>query len=498
MLGALASPACRDKGGFVSRARESFPLTLAILAAGCAGSPESPSPDSSAPTTRPSVVLIVTDDLDIQAAAYLPVTLSAVAAAGMTFRNAFVPTSLCAPSRASVLTGELAHNHGLVTNSLPRGGFERFNAEGGEGSTLATWLREAGYRTVFLGKYLNGYPGGNPSWVPPGWDDWHADFSADDAGETGLNYYDYSMNDNGVVTVYGRGYEDYVTDVVAAKAREALRDVPDAQPFFLYVAARAPHRPALPAHRHAGLFGGDRAPRSANFNEKDVTDKPAYVRLLPRFGARSLRQIDQLYRDRLACLQAVDEMVSGLLQELSARGRLGSTYVIVTSDNGFMLGPHRFERGKEAPFEESIRVPLYVRGPGVPAGSASDALVLNVDLTATIVDWARASAPELDGRSLAPLLSTGSTPGWRVDVPLEHWQKQSPGSEGDEAISDFAGVRTDRYTYVEHSTGERELYDLASDPFQLENLAAGAPRDLVASLSSRTAALRACRGASCH
>jgi len=473
------------------------------LAAGClattacggsAGGPAAPEP---APPP-PSIVLIVTDDLDMEGMQFMPVALSRIAAAGMTFRNALVPTSICAASRASILTGELGHNHALYTNSAPRGGFDKFHEEGREGSTVATWLHAAGYRTIFLGKYINGYPGkAPPSWVPPGWDEWHADFSPDDAGESGLIFYDYAMSDDGVVSSYGDAPADYVTDVVAAKALEALRAVPGDQPFFLYVAPRAPHRPALPAPRHAGLFKGAEAPRTPNFDEVDVRDKPRYVRLLPRFSDRSRRQVDQLYRDRLASLQSVDEMIGRVVDELQAQGRLATTYVLVTSDNGFMMGPHRFVWGKEAPYEESIRVPLCVRGPGVPAGTTSDALVMNVDLAPTLVEWARADAPTMDGRSLRPLLAAGSSAGWRTDVPLEHWQKQSPGAGGDETIPDFSGVRTGHYTYVEHATGEVELYDLDADPYQLDNRAPRAPADLVARLSARTAALRGCRGTSC-
>jgi N-acetylglucosamine-6-sulfatase len=476
-------------------------LGAAALLAACGGESGSPPTDPApvpSPGPPPSIVLVVTDDLDVSSMPEMPIALSQVAAAGMTFRNAFVPTALCAPSRVSLLTGEYGHNHGLYTNAAPRGGYQRFRNGGGEQSTVATWLRRAGYRTIFLGKYVNGYPAGDESHVPPGWDDWHADFSAGDEGESGLNYYDYAMNDNGVVTEYGRQPEDYETDVLVAKALEALRNVPDDTPFLMYLAPRAPHRPALRAPRHDGLFAGATAPRTPSFGEVDASDKPYFVRSLPLFTDRSVRQIDQLYRDRLACLQSVDQLVGRLLEELSARGRLAHTYVILTSDNGYVMGPHRFIHGKETPYEEALRVPLYVRGPGIPAGVTSDALVLNIDYVATFVEWAQASAPEMDGRSLVPLLATGSAADWRSDFLLEHWQKQEPGTGGDQAIPDFFGVRTAQHTYVEYATGERELYDLQADPYQLDNGIDDAPRDLVRRLADRTAALQGCRGASCR
>jgi arylsulfatase A-like enzyme len=297
---------------------------------------------------------------------YMPKALSLLANAGVTFTNSFVATSICAPSRASILTGVYAHNHDLLTNLPPRGGYNKFYGEGREGSTIATWLKAAGYRTIFLGKYLNGYPSGSPSYIPAGWDDWHTDFTSNDGTETGLVYYDYFMNDNGTVTQYGQSPADYLTDVVAKKALQALKSVPSGQPFFMYVAPRAPHEPAIRAIRHDGLFGGLTAPRKPNFDEADMTGKPEWLREFPLFTARDERRIDQLYVDRLGCLQSVDEMIQQIVQELTTEGRLENTFIVLSSDNGFLLGPHRFPHGKEAPYEESIRVPLLVRGPGVP------------------------------------------------------------------------------------------------------------------------------------
>jgi N-acetylglucosamine-6-sulfatase len=470
---------------------------LALVAQACGGSSGTALTPAPTPTPGPppSIVFVLTDDLDMQSMPYMPKALSLIARQGVTFTNSFVATSICAPSRATILTGQFAHNHGILANVAPRGGYDKFYG-GGESSTIATWLKAAGYRTILLGKYLNGYPSGSPTYVPPGWDDWHADFNNDDGAETGLEYYDYFITDNGVVTQFGQDPADYLTDVLAQRAVTALKQVPANQPFFMYLAARAPHVPAIRAPRHDGLFASLGAPRTPNYDEGDMTGKPDWLREFPPFTPQVEFQIDQLYRDRLGCLQSVDEMIAQIVQELDAEGRLANTYVVLASDNGFLIGPHRFPHGKEAPYEESIRVPLLVRGPGVPAGQTRDALVQNVDYAPTIAEWARANAPELDGRSLAGLLRTGSVADWRSDLLLEHWQVRLKAAET--AIPDFVGLRTNDYTYVEYATGEAELYDIHKDSFELSNQYGGAPATLLKQLSDRVAALKSCRGAPCR
>jgi arylsulfatase A-like enzyme len=470
-------------------------LLDAVSCGGAGGSPSGPTPTPT-PGPPPSIVFILTDDLDVQSVPYMPKALSLIAAQGVTFTSSFVATSLCAPSRATILTGQFAHNNGMMQNVAPRGGYDKFYGEGRESSTIATLLKAAGYRTILLGKYLNGYPSGSPAYVPPGWDDWHADFTNGDGAETGLEYYDYFLNDNGVVTRFDHDAADYLTDVLAQRALTALKQVPANQPFFMYLAPRAPHDPAIRAPRHDGLFASLSAPRTASFDEGDMTGKPDWLREFAPFTPQVELQIDRLYRDRLGCLQSVDEMIAEIVEELDAEGRLASTYVVFASDNGFLIGPHRFPHGKEAPYEESIRVPLLVRGPGIPPGQTRDALVFNVDYAPTFVEWARASAPEMDGRSLASLLAAGPTPGWRTDLLLEYWQPRL--KQADTGIPDFVGLRTTDYTYVEYATGQAELYDIHKDPYQLSNQYSGAPATLLKQLSDRVAALRSCRGATCR
>jgi arylsulfatase A-like enzyme len=473
-----------------------LPACLALLEAACGGSAAtSPSPAPTPTPGPPSIVFILADDLDMQSMPYMPKALSLIANEGVTFTNSFVATSLCAPSRATILTGQYAHNHGAHNDKGDQGGYNAFAAGGRESSTIATWVKAAGYRTILIGKYVNGYPSGRPTYVPPGWDDWHGVFGNNDGDESGLQYYDYFVNDNGTVTEHGEDPADYLTDVLTAKAISALKQVPSGQPFLMYLAPHAPHTPALRAPREAGLFAGLTAPRTPTWDEGDMTGKPEWLREFPPFTDADVADIDALFRDRLACLQAVDDMIEQLVQELTAEGRLANTYLVLASDNGFILGPHRFPHGKEAPYEESIRVPLVVRGPGVPAGQRRDGLVQDVDYAPPFVVGARASSPELDGRSFAGLLATGSTSQWRHDVLIEHWRIRRGGSPA--AIPDFFGLRTDDYAYVEYETGEVELYDIKADPYEHVNQF-GASTALLQQLSARVAALKGCRGLSCR
>jgi N-acetylglucosamine-6-sulfatase len=440
---------------------------------------------------RPNIILVLTDDQDVDSLDAMPRVRRLLTSQGVSFSNSFVSVSLCCPSRASLLTGRYAHNHGVRSNKPPLGGFTGFVAGGHEASGLATWLHAAGYRTALVGKYLNGYPAADErGHVPPGWDEWQALFS-----ERGSdNYFDYSINANGRIVAHGHQAQDYATDVLAEAALAILRKPSFREPFFLLLAPSAPHASSTPAPRHEGLFVGLEMPRGPSFDEEDVSDKPAYVRDEPRIGAREREQIERRYRRRRRTLVAVDEMLERVLAALQADGRLERSFVFYTSDNGWFDGEHRFARGKAAPYDESIRVPLIVRGPGVPPGVARDQLVVNVDLAATLVEIAAARPPgALEGRSLLPLLGVHPPAAWRRELPLEYWSV-----DPEEGVPGFAGLRSERQLYVEYETGERELYDTVADPFQLRNVFATADADLRRRLATRLADLRGCRGAACR
>ena len=447
---------------------------------------------------RPNIVFILSDDLDMAAMEFLPRVQAQLVARGASFANAFSATPLCCPSRASLLTGQYAHNHGVLTNGGPsRSCFEDFRDSGRERLALPQWLKSAGYRTAFVGKYLNRYPGVDPAsdqgYVPPGWDDWHATFAEGTAECPSCAYYDYAMNDNGQVVSFGHRDADYLTDVIAERAVGFIKDARRAgdAPFFLWVAPSAPHTPASPAARHEGAYGDQRAPRTPNFNEEDVEDKPTWLRAQPRLSAEEEVEVDGLFRDRIESMLSVDEAVEKLVNAVAALGELEDTYFIFTSDNGFLMGPHRFPTGKEAPYEESIRVPLVIAGPGVPAGTLRQD-VLNIDLPATIAEIAQATPTgPVDGRSLVPLFS--GSPAWRTDLLLEFEARTAGG------IPSWTGLRTDDWIFVDYpAVAEREYYDLKADPFQLENRAGSLAADRLATLMTRLDRLQGCSGASCR
>lgn len=474
-----------------------------------------PLPSTTAPPkAKANIVLVLTDDLDARSIEFMPKLKSLLAERGTTFSNYLVNVSLCCPSRTSMLRGQYAHTTGIFGNQPPAGGFEAVYAKKLEDSTIATWLHDAGYRTALIGKYLNGYPQRAAStYVPPGWDEW-------DSPSKGVPYseFNYTLNENGTLVSYGAAPEDYLGDVIAAKAGAFIRQASaDRKPFFLYLPTYAPHGPATPAPRHQDLFPEAKALRNPSFNEEDVSDKPAWVRALPSLTPARVRQIDDLYRKRLQSLQAVDEMLAGLVQTLQETGSLDNTYLVFSSDNGFHLGQHRQMSGKQAPYEEDIRVPLIVRGPGVPAGRTVDHLSGNIDLAPTFAEWAGVQAPDtVDGRSLAPLLRTDPPPvaAWRDAFLLEHGAPEvvdgsdvsgvnepadpSTSPAGNRGIPQFNGIRTRTHTYVEYSTGERELYDLTADPHQLQNSVQSADPALVRSLADRLHQLARCSGAACQ
>ncbi len=456
------------------------------------------------------MVLILTDDLDVGLLRghreHYP-NLGELAAEGTTFENAFVTDPLCCPSRATILRGQYSHNHRIVGNWWPQGGAKKFRSLGHEDSTVASWLQDRGYRTVLVGKYMNDYYG---DYVPVGWDDWYA---------VAGGHLSVELNENGRIRRYDPE-RHHLDDVLAEKATGYVRRSPeDGAPFFMWVGTQAPHAPATPAPRHEGAFAEARLPRGPSFDEGDVSDKPDWVRDNPHLGGERIAPMQDLYRDRLRSMLAVDALVGRLVDALEARGELDNTYIFFSSDNGWHAGEHRLTPGKWTAYEEDVRVPLIVRGPGVPKGRTLPQLVLNNDLAPTFVDLAgagEATPSFVDGRSLEPLLA-GSPPDegdWRsaflVEAASELGATAIPPLSGDRLPEDWQqapredwgrpgleAVRTTNYLYVEYGTGERELYDMRSDPYQLDNLYDEADPELLRRLQERLAALRDCSGADC-
>ena len=421
--------------------------------------------------SKPNILVIETDDQTVESMKVMQNVNALIGAQGATFANSFVNYSLCCPSRSTFLTGQYAHNHGVLSNSGPEGGFQRFESLHAT-NNLAVWLRNAGYYTALVGKYLNEY--NNKPAKPPGWSEWHA-VAPDDQ-----RVYDYTINNGGVLTKKGHDAADFKQDVLTTRAVNFVgRRASNPQPFFLWLTYTAPHialgpspRPPSdcqsapqPAPRYAHAFDSAPLPMPPNFNEADVSDKPAAIRALPLLDDAQIADIRRKYRCQLESLLAVDDGVRKVVDALEAKGALDNTLIIYTSDNGYFNGEHRIAKFKNHAYEESIRVPLEMRGPGIPQGVTVNSLVINADLAPTMVDAANADPGlTMDGRSLLPVIRHPGITGDR-ELLIER-----PPEASRPSVPSFAAIRTRRYLYSEHSTGETELYDLRNDPFELRSL----------------------------
>jgi N-acetylglucosamine-6-sulfatase len=488
---------------------------LTLIAFGDAVCAGAHSPANSTVPPTPNIVVIMTDDLDepaldtMLALQLMPNLKEDIIDLGYKFTESFVTYPLCCPSRATFLTGQYPHNHNVLGNEQPYGGATAID----DSSTLATWFQTAGYHTAWIGKYLNKYgedkdassPKDDPTYIPPGWTEWYALIDP-----TTYYVFDFQINENGTVRDYPRGNDDsnYQTDVLAQLAVNVIQKT--SQPFFLVVAPLAPHVEA----KKVGLSGCKESKRpqgwgrfirpdpkdefdkplawatlnnlpllpknDPSFDEADMSDKPRWMRKkLSAMTEEDEQCLTTQYHSRLASLLAVDDLIGKVvdaLEEANAR----HTVLIFTSDNGYLQGQHRIDT-KFFPYEESIRVPLYMRTPDSFTAKEINALVLNNDLAPTLAELAGVSIPAthiVDGRSLSPLLSNEISSNWRFGFLLESRQEIT-----------YLGVRTanrlqiDRWdlgkiAYIEYIelevTGEpvddREFYDLKSDPYQLNSL----------------------------
>jgi len=495
---------------------------------------------------RPSFVVIQTDDqtLDELYAAFgqpklqaMPNTLNLIAKRGETFNRYYVSYPLCCPSRVSLMTGRYAHNNGVKGNIQPNGGYFGFSFRAAYTHNIATWLQGAGYRTIHVGKFLNGYgdePYSNGTEVPPGWSAWHTVLKSD----TDHYYYGYSLNNNGVVEgPYGdsgtwepREYitrDDigcpfaplngqpcfYETDMLTNLATQEIRNTPEEQPFYLQLDYTAPHgdfrKPAgpEPAPRHYDWFKGAPLPhnRGQGFDEGNVTDKPSFIREAPYLGLSEIHTYRVYYDKALESLRSIDDGVKLLIDTLGSLHRLRNTYVIFTSDNGFFYGEHRLLGGKFLAYEPSTHLPFLIRGPHIKAGTESGEIVGNIDVAPTILELAGVTPDKsVDGRSMTPFFKDPelrtlrpylfesfvetddvneagaiAEPGdqSRATALQQRAASQSAARPGGGASAsllappkDYEGIRLGPYKYIAWPDGEKELYDLETDPYELNNL----------------------------
>ena len=451
--------------------------------------------------SRPNIIFVLTDDLDWSLVQYMP-HVTHLRAQGTTFTNYVVTDSLCCPSRASTFTGNYPHGTGIFTNGAPDGGFALFHAFGEERDTFATRLRAHGYRTALMGKYLNGYTAqgrvdGKRRYIPPGWSEW-------DVAGNGYSEFDYNLNQNGKVVHYGSRPGAYLTDVLARSGSAFIHRASRArQPFFLEIATFAPHTPYTPAPRYAEDFPGLQAPRTPAFNEADVSDKPSWLRDHPLLDSTQISEIDAAYRKRAQAVEAVDDLIGKLEARLRRDGMADNTYIFFSSDNGLHLGEHRLMPGKLTAFETDIRVPLVVTGPGVAAGRDIARVAENVDLYPTFVRLGRAgTSPLVDGKSLLPLLRGDPAPNWRNAALVEHHGPDFAAAAGPDAAQlgsgnppTYEALRLQHSIYVEYANGEREYYDLRSDPYELTNTYSTLSASKVNALHAQLARLASCSGA---
>jgi arylsulfatase A-like enzyme len=446
---------------------------------------------------RPNVVVVLTDDQTKRDLSVMHQTRRLLKRRGTTFTNNFATYPLCCPSRVTLLTGQYAHNHGVGSNNPPHGGYPAFRRRVNPRQTLPVYLHRAGYRTGLVGKFLTYYGTSRPLEIPKGWDYWQALT----LGESWM--YGYTLNSNGHLHTYGGSPSDYQTDVLSRKADRFLRrSAHHRRPFFLLFATGAaheepasffkpnPHRNPRPAPRDRNRFQHRRLRRPPSFNERKIGDKPPLNFLRRhRLHRSDRRDLTRLYRSRLESLLAVDDAVRRLVHALRRSGELHHTVIIFTSDNGYLLGEHR-QRGKELPYQESVRVPLVIRGPGFPRRAHRSQLAANIDLAPTIVDLAHAGGRRrMDGITLLRLARNPAR-GRRRDILFERSRLEGRA---------FASVRTARYVLTKYARRGTELYDLRHDPYELRNRArAHAYAPVRRALFPRLRALRDCKRRRCR
>lgn len=509
--------------------------------------------------TRPNFVVIQTDDQPLQQFTgtwigmngrqrpIMPNTLKLVRNKGVDFRQYVTPFPLCAPSRASLLSGQYAQNHGVVRIGGPRGGWDGYRSNRIHDENIGVWLQRAGYRTMHFGKFINFYGGLDEpaeSEVPPGWDHWVSDATDNSTRE----FYGYRQNVNGVLTPrigypwydqiagkdplgcpgLGLAHCDYHTDSMSIQAAEQIRQS-GSRPFYLQLDYHTPHgdsRPPAgpePAVRHYDTAIKTPGPTPPGYNEADVSDKPWFLRdETPRLTQGEVNQLGTEHRKAVEALRSVDDGVRRIIATLRQTGKLANTYVIFTSDNGFFLGQHRIHRGKLLPYEPALRVPMAIRGPGIKPRTVSREIVANQDIAPTVLRLAGARAgSRLDGRSMAPfwkrpkrksrrpiLLSSyqaathlipGDYPEDPVVIAGTSGKRGGAHSSAKAANQNYVGIRIGPYKYVEYEAGEGELYVLRNDPHELRNRF-GQPgyERIQRYLARQLKRLRGCSGASCR
>ncbi|KAL3441786.1 alkaline-phosphatase-like protein [Aspergillus insuetus] len=481
--------------------------------------PSQCSPPSKPPGHKPSpnFVFVLTDDQDLtmNSIEYMPHVRDRIRQKGVDFSNHFVTTALCCPSRVSLFTGRQAHNTNVTDVDPPYGGYPKFVSQGLNDDWLPVWLQDAGYNTYYVGKLFNG----------------HSVETYNQPFVKGFNGSEFLLEPNTYSywnSVYQRNHDlpksyagRYTTDVTIEKALSFLDDAitnSKDRPFFLTVAPIAPHfekqpdaaadeplYPPVPAPRHAHLFTDAKVPRVPSFNPLQHTG-PSWINGLDLQNQTQVDYADFFYRQRLRSLQGVDELVDRLLTRLEESGQLENTYVIYSSDNGFHIGQHRLPPGKTTSYEEDIRVPFFVRGPGISSSPRKETQVTtHIDFAATIFELA--GIPLRDDFDGTPMKFTKT--GSSAAVPHEHVIVEYWGDAVLEAADNTIRMSNNTYKstriiskshnlfYAVWCTGDHELYDLNNDPYQMNNIYATTPQTILDRLDGLLLVLKSCGGSTC-
>ena len=536
-------------GGVTARVLGTLLATVAVaLATGASAQARPADADADG---RPNILVVMTDDMSYDDLKFMPHVQKLLADKGTSFSDAVDSFPLCCPSRATFISGQYAHNHGVIGNFWPYGWYGMKDRK----NILPAWIDKAGYETALIGKWLNGYGAKDGHGeIPAGFDIWRGllDVSAYD-------YFNFVMNQDGKLKTWGDSafakglvefanievipnpgglqgvlaklhevfgnppYDywgkhrprDYSPDVTGKVTEQIIRKQGDSKkPFFVWWAPAAPHREDVsttlmgragrdprPPQRYSKEVSKFKLPHPPNFNEADFSDKSSHLQqTAPELSQAQIDQLQLDYEGRAGSMMAVDDHVARMVKILKSTDQLKDTTIVFVSDNGWLEGEHRIPGDKYLPYEESLKVPLIIRGPGIPKGQTVHGQVSNIDFAPTLVDLAGAKAGRtMDGVSLMPTIKDPSkvpnraieieapAPLFAGDIPQNAWDRP------------YSGVRTDRYTFVIWTeTGEHELYDRKKDPFELNNVAETPRyRGIEAKLGRKLVKLDTCKGKSC-
>lgn len=450
--------------------------------------------DRTATVGRPNIVLITMDDMRADELRYMSNVL-ALAEHGFKFRRAYSTLPQCCPARASLLTGQYAHNHGVMSNHYKLGGgYEQFVHVVDPDDTLGVKLQRAGYRTSYIGKYLNRYGKFGAAKTPEGWDNWRGI-----VGRSVMSYDQQVFSMNGERVVSSTSNTITVTDLAIQDMRVGK------DPFFVWLNYLAPHSGYTDTHHGTPLpLKHDRKvdiePRSI-VEERQFGDKSSYVARQGRLSEADRAFIARNHAARVRSLIGVDRKIGRMVEYLEATGQLDDTVIIFHSDNGFLMGEHGFRAGKNVPYEPSVKVPLVLAGPEVPVGRSSTMVTLH-DVSVTIMDMAGVKVLSgLDGVSLQDILADESS--YR-DRPVLYesgptFNNTGLGMKTDRGTRFFTAIHYRRWVYIRYHDGQHELYDLRRDPDQLHSLHKRSEyAHILHSLREELRRLKDCKGTECN